>query len=140
MPTIPLLSSCMLSISPHYLHLTIYCALILSSLCPPIYHSFILLYHVHLILFRLAESIESRCISQPVSPDAATHSALLFIITQDMLQSVYTRMQIRIHLNWFDFTRSVNANQIKLIRFQWYHLGLWYSNQIELSWIELVVM
>ena len=52
----------------------------------------------------------------------------MFFLAQ--LQPVYTRMQIRINSNWFDFARSLNANRIELIRFRWYHLGLWYSNQM----------
>ena len=40
-----------------------------------------------------------------------------FIETVNDLQPVYTRTQIRINSNWFDFARSVNANRIELIRF-----------------------
>ena len=31
------------------------------------------------------------------------------------LQPIYTRTQIRINLNWFDFARNVNTSRVKLI-------------------------
>ena len=55
---------------------------------------------------------------------------------------VYTSTQIRINSNRFGFTRNgkVIAKRIKLLQFRWYHLGLWYSNRIESSWIEPIVV